>query len=605
MPLGEIIEDDERSPLLSESNLKERKGAESKRWRCGREDFIPEESFRSWENYVNALSQTGTRLKDRLFSRSDEVSEVEEVRKRSENDMKRTLNWWDLTWFGFGAVIGTGIFVLTGQEAHNDAGPAIVVSYAVSGLSAMLSVFCYTEFAVEIPVAGNIILESLIGSAAVARSWTSYFATLLNHNPDDFRIHTNLASGFNLLDPIAVVVLILAGLIAIRSIRATSYLNWIASAVNTIVIIFIIISGFVNAKASNMTPFLPYGIKGVFRAAAIVYFAYTGFDAIATMAEETKNPSKDIPLGLLGSMSAITVIYCLMALSLCLMESYRDIDVDAAYSVAFERVGWNWAKYLVALGALKAMTTVLLVGAVGQARYVTHIARTHMIPPWFALVNEKTGTPINATAVMTLASASVALFSSLDVLSNLLSISTLFIFMMMAIALLVRRHHFKGKTSSVHISLLLCFILAIIGSAIGTTAYWALGSDGWIGYTITIPIYFLATAGLAVFVPQCRKPKVWGVPLVPWLPSLSIFMNIFLMGSLDKESFIRFGICTGVMLLYYLLFGLHASYDVAHLVQQNYEDVVSAPAADQDRLHSILPAADVEEYGNQTNSSHG
>ncbi|XP_031269473.1 cationic amino acid transporter 5-like isoform X1 [Pistacia vera] len=200
-------------------------------------------------------------------------------------------------------------------------------------------------------------------------------------------------------------------------------------------------TGFAHADTYNMTPFLPFGAGGVFREAAIVYFAYGGFDNIATMAEETKNPSRDIPIGLLGSMSIITVIYCLMALSLTMMQKYTDIDPDAAYPIAFQSVGMKWAKYLVALGALKGMTTVLLVGALGQARYTTHIARAHMIPPWFALVHPKTGTPINATLLIAILAAVLAFFSSLGILSSLLSVSKLFIFMMMAIALLMRRYY--------------------------------------------------------------------------------------------------------------------------------------------------------------------
>ncbi|KAG5562411.1 hypothetical protein RHGRI_005220 [Rhododendron griersonianum] len=355
--------------------------------------------------------------------------------------MKRCLNWWDLTWFGFGSVIGASIFVLTGQEAHFHAGPTIILSYVASGLSAMLSVFCYTEFAIEIPVAGgsfaylkvelgdfaafitagNILLESIIGSVAVARAWTSYFASLLNRPSNSLRILTNLKEGYNLLDPIADAVLAIASSIAMASTRKTSLLNWIASAVNTVVILFVIIAGFAHAETANLKPFLPFDAKGVFQAAAIVYFAYEGFDSIATMAEKTKNPPRDIPLGLLGSMSIITVIYCLMALSLSMMQKYTDIDPDAAYSVAFQSVGMKWAKYLVAVGALKGMTTVLLVGALSQARYTAHIARAHMIPPWFALVHPKTGTPINTTLLITICSAFIALFSSLDVLASLLS----------------------------------------------------------------------------------------------------------------------------------------------------------------------------------------
>lgn len=557
-------------------------------WRWSKQDFLPEESFQSWNNYFSALSQTWFRFKDRLLSRSDDATETQELRKQSEHDMKRCLNWWDLIWFGFGAVIGAGIFVVTGQELHNHAGPAIVLSYVASGISAMLSVFCYTEFAVEVPAAGgsfaylrielgdfvafiaagNILLESILGSAAVARSWTSYFTSLLNRPKNSLRIKTDLKDGYNLLDPIAVVVLVAAGTIAMISTRKTSCLNWIASAINTAVIIFIIIAAFAHANTSNLTPFLPYGAKGVFQAAAIVYFAYGGYDSIATMAEETKNPSRDIPIGLVGSMSMITVIYCLMALSLSMMQKYTDIDTGAAFTVAFQRVGMKWAKYVVAIGALKGMTTVLLVARLAQARYITHIARSHMIPPWFALVHPKTGTPINATLLITISSACIALFTGLDVLTSLLSVSTLFVFMMISVALLVRRYYVRGVTPRENLSKLVIFLMLIIASSMGISAYWGLRPNGWLGYTITVPVWFLSTLGMSLSLTQQRKPKSWGVPLVPWFPSLSIATNIFLMGSLGSDAFIRFGVCTVVMLVYYVFFGLHSTYDMAHQHQQ-------------------------------------
>jgi len=208
------------------------------------------------------------------------------------------------------------------------------------------------------------------------------------------------------------------------------------------------------------------------------------------------------------------------------------------------------------------MTTVLMVGVVGQARYLTHIARTHMFPPWFALVHEKTGTPINATAIMVIATAVIAFFTSLDVLANLLSISTLFIFSLVAIALLVRRYYVSGETSFENQRKLIFFLTIILVSSVATAVYWA-RSDGWIGYVITVPILFLGTLGLRLFVPLARTPTLWGVPLVPWIPVLSIAINIFLLGSIDNDSFIRFAVWTGIILLYYIFFGLHASYDTA------------------------------------------
>ncbi|GFP81205.1 cationic amino acid transporter 1 [Phtheirospermum japonicum] len=586
---------------------------------CTKDDFLPEESFKSWANYVSALKQTPARLVDRVLTRSSADAELE-VKARSDYEMKKTLTWWDLIWFGMGAVIGAGIFVLTGQEANQVAGPAVVLSYVVSGVSALLSVFCYTEFAVEIPVAGgsfaylrvelgdfmafiaagNILLEYVIGGAAVARSWTSYFATLCGQKPETFRIHAHaLKEGYNHLDPIAVGVIIAICLIAVLSTKGSSRLNYIASVVHTIVIVFIIVAGLINADTRNYTPFAPYEVRGIFKASAVLFFAYVGFDAVSTMAEETKNPARDIPIGLVGSMVITTIIYCLLAVTLCLMQPYKMIDVDAPFSRAFEQVGWGWAQYIVAAGALKGMTSVLLVGAVGQARYLTHIARTHMMSPWFAKVNPKTGTPINATVVMLFATAVIAFFTKLDILADLLSISTLFIFTLVAVALLVRRYYVTGETSVENRNKLILFLTLILGSSIATAAYWGVSEDGWILYCVTVPIWILATVGIRVFVPQARAPKMWGIPLVPWLPSASIAINMFLLGSINKDSFVRFAAWTLLLLVYYVFFGLHASYDTAKLFEsqaelvrtyKNVEEGLALPPAATATAPSAPPA---------------
>ncbi|XVF45966.1 hypothetical protein PTKIN_Ptkin02bG0250100 [Pterospermum kingtungense] len=558
---------------------------------CTKDDFLPEKSFKSWGNYGRALMETGSRFKNRVLTRSLDSTELQGIKARSQHEMKKNLSWWDLIWFGIGAVVGAGIFVLTGIQAKEVSGPAVVISYLVSGFSAMLSVFCYTEFAVEIPAAGgsfaylrvelgdfvafiaagNILLEYVVGGAAVARSWTFYFATLCNHQPDDFRIIAqNMPEDYNQLDPIAVGVVSIICVLAVLSTKGSSRFNYTASIFHVLVILFIIIAGFSNADTKNYNNFAPFGVHGIFKSSAVLFFAYVGFDAVSTMAEETKNPARDIPVGLVGSMVITIVAYCLLAIALCLMQPYQQIDKGAPFSVAFEVVGWSWAKYIVAAGALKGMTTVLLVGAIGQARYLTHIARTHMMPPWLARVHPKTGTPINATIVMLTATAIIACFTDLAVLAGLLSISTLFIFMLVALALLVRRYYVSGETTTSNRNKLIACILLVLGSSIAAATYWGLSDEnGWTGYVITVPIWFLATLGLHVFVPQARNPKLWGVPLVPWLPSASIAINIFLLGSIDYESFRRFGIWTVVLLLYYFLLGLHASYDAANELGEN------------------------------------
>lgn len=576
-------------------------------WRWSKADFFPEPSFRSWRAYGGAVAGTFSRLRDRVASRSSEAVEAGTLLAESENPLRQCLSWVDLAFLGFGSVVGSGVFVLTGQEARFDAGPAIPLAYAAAGFSALLSSFCYAELATEIPsaggsfsylrvelgdlaaflAAGNILLEAVVGAAGLGRSWTSYLAALIGRDSDALRIHVPaLADGFNLLDPIAVVVLITTSALAMSGARITSTINSLASVVGIAIIAFVLAVGFSHFDVGNLEPsFFPFGAAGVFRAAAVVYWSYTGFDMVATMAEETKNPGRDVPLGLISSMSAITVVYCAMSLALVSMQRYSEIDANAAFSVAFASKGLKWARYIVALGALKGMTSGLLVGALGQARYTTQIARTHMIPPYFALVHPRTGTPIYATVAVTLGAACVALFSSLDVLASVSSISTLFIFALVAVALLVRRYYVAGTTSPKQLRTFLAFLALIVLSSIGLSVYYNSDYAGrWPGYVAFGALWASGTAGLALCARQQRAPKVYGVPLMPWLPSMSIAINLFLMGSLGFLAYMRFGICTAAMLVYYVLFGVHATYDVAHSRGETASADAAVDSAEQGKV---------------------
>ncbi|KVI09935.1 Amino acid/polyamine transporter I [Cynara cardunculus var. scolymus] len=549
-----------------------------------RSDFFPEESFKSWSNYGKALLETRSRLKERVMARSSDDQEIHGMRSRSQHQMKRTLNWFDLIWFGVGAVMGAGVFVLTGEAAHGLAGPAVLISYLISGTAALLSVICYTEFAVELPVAGgsfaylrvelgdfvayiaagNILFEYVVAGASVARSWTSYFATLCNHRPNDFRINIpSMGEGFDYLDPMAVGVSVVICIVASFSVKGSSRFNSIATIIHIAVLLFILIAGATKADPANFRPFAPFGIRGILKASSVLFFAYVGFDGVATLGEETKKPGRDIPIGLVGSMIIVITTYSLLATVLCLMQPYNQIDVDAPFTLAFEVVGMNWAKFLVGLGALKGMTTVLLATIIAESRYFTHIARTHMAPPILAVVHKKLGTPVNAAIIMTSANCLVAFFTSLEVLASLLSIATLFIFSLVAIGLLVRRYYSTGITSDHDRNKLVLFLVLIVTSAMGIALLWAWGVNGLGAYLIMVGIWFMSTLGIQVMVKQARNPKLWGAPLVPWLPSCSIGLNLFMMGSIDGASFLRFLVWTAILLAYYFLVGLHASYDAS------------------------------------------
>lgn len=179
------------------------------------------------------------------------------------------------------------------------------------------------------------------------------------------------------------------------------------------------------------------------------------------------------------------------------------------------------------------------------------------------MINEKTGTPVNATVIMTIANCIIAFFTSLDILSNLLSISTLFIFSLVVLALLVRRYYVSEETSASDRNKLIGFLALIVLSSIGLSINWAVTENSFVGYIVTVVVWFSATLGLRVMVKEARKPKMWGVPLVPWLPLASIAINVFIMGSIDGPSFVRFLLWAVLLLVYYLFVGLHASYDAA------------------------------------------
>ncbi|KAH0719643.1 hypothetical protein KY285_015674 [Solanum tuberosum] len=555
---------------------------------CSKNDFLPEESFTSWGSYAQALRETKTRLKNRILSRSSDQSELHEVRDCSQHQMKKSLNWFDLIWLGIGAVMGAGVFVLTGEATKSLAGPAVLLSYAISGISALLSVLCYTEFSVELPVAGgsfaylrvelgdfvafiaagNILFEYIVVGASVARSWTSYFATLCNHKPDDFRINvSSLAEGYNHLDPVSVVVSLLICACACISMKGSSRFNSILTILHVAVMVFVLVVGLTQANLANFSPFAPYGARGVLKASAMLFFAYVGFDGITTLGEEIKNPGRDIPVGLIGSMVVVIITYCLLAATLCLMQPFNQVDVNAPFTIAFQAVGMNWAKYIVAFGALKGMTTVLLANVIAQARYFTHIARTHMAPPFLSVINEKTGTPVTATVVMTVANCIIAFFTNLDILANLVSIATLFVYSLVPLALLVRRYYVSGETPDKDRNKLIMFLVLITLSSIGSGVFWAISEHTWLGCIICSGVWFFTTLGLNLTLKEARKPKVWGTPLMPWLPSASIAINVFIMGSIDGASFVRFSVCTAILLIYYLLVGLHATYDGAKEIE--------------------------------------
>ncbi|CAL5322156.1 unnamed protein product [Camellia sinensis] len=551
-------------------------------------------SFSSFNSYLRALADTPSRLGRRAASVSTSFEEMSQARARSGSDMRRTLRWFDLVGFGIGGMVGAGVFVTTGQASHQYSGPSVILSYAIAGFCALLSAFCYTEFAVEMPVAGgafsyirvtfgefaafltgaNLIIDYVLSNAAVARSFTAYLGTAIGlSTATKWRVSiSSLPKGFNEIDFVAVAVVLFITLIICYSTRESSVLNMVLTTLHILFIVFVIVVGFYRGDSKNFTKpgdpshpggFFPFGATGVFNGAAMVYLSYIGYDAVSTMAEEVQNPVKDIPIGVSGSVIVVTVFYCLMAASMSMLLPYDMINKEAPFAEAFRggSGGWRWVSNVIGVGASFGILTSMLVAMMGQARYMCVIGRSSVVPAWFAKIHPKTSTPVNASVFLGLCTAAIALFTDLNVLLNLVSIGTLFVFYMVANAVIYRRYVSVGTTNPwPTLSFLFCFSF----TSIIFTMIWQFAPPGKPkGFVLGI-CTVIAIAVVQLFhcvVPEARKPEFWGVPLMPWIPSISIFLNIFLLGSLDGPSYVRFGFFSALAVLVYVLYSVHASFD--------------------------------------------
>lgn len=488
-------------------------------------------------------------------------------------------------------MVGSGVFVTTGRAAHLYSGPAVVVSYAVAGLCALLSAFCYTEFAVAMPVAGgafsylhvtfgelaafltgaNLVLDYVLSNAAVSRSFTAYLGTAIGVSSAKWRFTVSgLPKGFNEIDPLAVAVILIITLIICYSTRESSVVNMALTVLHIVFILFVIVIGFWKGDWRNFTHpedptrypsgFFPYESYGVVKGAAMVYLSYIGYDAVSTMAEEVHDPVRDIPIGVSGSVAIVTVLYCLMAASMSKLIPYDLIDEDAPFTASFTG-GWSWVSNVIGAGASFGILTSLLVSMLGQARYMCVIGRSNVAPAWFAKVHPRTSTPVNASAFLGFLTAFIALFTDLDVLLNLVSIGTLFVFYMVANALIFRRYVLIGTSKPWPT---LSFLSSFTITSIIFSLIWRFVPSGNPKTIMLVVCSVVAFSFVQLFhymVRPARKPEFWGVPMMPWVPATSIFLNIFLLGSLDGPSYLRFAFFSALIVVVYLLYSVHASYD--------------------------------------------
>jgi len=425
-----------------------------------------------------------------LFQTKSHEALLEEL--RDHNRLHRVLGPIQLSGLGIGAIIGTGIFVLTGVAAHDLTGPALMLSFVASGITCIFAALCYAEFASMVPVAGSaytyayatlgelfawiigwdLILEYAVASATVAHGWSHYFQDLLSffhvalpHEFTNAPFDYDLGSGHLSLtgtwfDLPAILIALLVTVILVKGIRESASVNTAIVTLKLAIVFFVIGVGAFYVHPANWTPFAPYGLSGLsffghtvlgqtgaggqplgmLAGAAIVFFAYIGFDSISTHAEEARNPSRDVPIGILTSLVLCTLLYIAVAGILTGMVPYNQINIDAPVSNAFKQVGLPWAELLVSIGAVAGITSVLLVMMLSQPRIFLAMARDGLLPTgFFGAIHERFRTPWKSTIMTGIFVATMGAFLPLRFLAELVNIGTLLAFVIVCAAVLIMR----------------------------------------------------------------------------------------------------------------------------------------------------------------------
>jgi len=414
--------------------------------------------------------------------RTKDLSNLLRTAEQGEHRLKRVLSVVDLTALGVGAIVGAGIFVLVGTAAAGSgdrlgAGPALMLAFVVTALACGFSALCYAEFASVVPISGSaytysyftlgevtawiigwdLILEYTVGNIAVAVSWSGYFVELLRGFRIDLPVwlttNYNIAAqnpavlgsaphlfGFPIIVNLpAVLIVAVITLVLVIGIKQSSRFNAIMVAIKLAVLLFFILLGAFYVKPENWQPFVPNGWGAVMTGAALVFFAYIGFDAISTTAEEAKNPQRDLPLAMIVSLLICTVLYVAVAAVLTGIVPYQQLNVPEPLALAFSSLDMDWAAGIVAFGAVVATTAVLLVFQLGQPRIFFAMARDGLLPKRFARVHPRYQTPHVTTILTGVVVAFFAAFMDIGEAAELTNIGTLFAFVLVCAGVLILR----------------------------------------------------------------------------------------------------------------------------------------------------------------------
>eukprot|EP00076_Gallus_gallus_P014602 XP_015133423.1 high affinity cationic amino acid transporter 1 isoform X1 [Gallus gallus] len=591
---------------------------------------------------------------------------------REDSRLSRCLNTFDLVALGVGSTLGAGVYVLAGAVARVNAGPAIVISFLIAALASVLAGLCYGEFGARVPKTGsaylysyvtvgelwafitgwNLILSYVIGTSSVARAWSATFDEIIGGHIEDFckRYMTMNAPGVLAKYPdifAVVIIIILTGLLTF-GVKESALVNKVFTCINILVIGFVVVSGFVKGSVKNwqlterdiyntspgihgdnqtqgeklygVGGFMPYGLKGVLSGAATCFYAFVGFDCIATTGEEVKNPQKAIPIGIVASLLICFVAYFGVSAALTLMMPYYQLDTNSPLPNAFKYVGWDGANYAVAVGSLCALSTSLLGSMFPMPRIIYAMAEDGLLFKFLAKVNDKRKTPVIATVTSGAVAAIMAFLFDLKDLVDLMSIGTLLAYSLVAACVLVLRYQPEqpnlayqmartteetdnnesvstsesqtgflpeeeekcslkailcppnsdpSKFSGLVVNISTCIIgFLIVGSCVLTTLKPStLIKAVWIIAAILV----LIISFIVWKQPESKTKLSFKVPLLPLLPIVSIFVNVYLMMQLDLGTWIRFAVWMLIGFIIYFSYGIWHSVEAAYAASADTE----------------------------------
>ncbi len=457
----------------------------------------------------------------RLFFRTKPIEQILADADHPTHRLKKTLTAWDLTCLGIGAIIGTGIFVLIGTaivgDAHRPgAGPGIVLSFVLSGLTCALAALCYAEMSAMIPVAGsaytfsyatlgellawltgwNLILEYGVACVAVAIGWSGYFNNLLmlaGLELPHWATHPPGGADGGIANIPAAIIVLLVTIILVVGVKESARATGIVVVIKLAVILFFIGIGSTSVNPENWSPFMPQGMAGVGAAAAIVFFAYIGFDAVTTAAEEAKNPTRDVPLGIIASLGVCTLLYISVAAVLTGLTPVSQIDIHAPVAEALRLAGFKWGAAVIAIGAVAGITSVLVVMMLGQIRVFFAMSRDRLLGPSLSTVHPRFGTPHRATILTGLAIATLAAFIPIGEAADMTNIGTFFAFVLVCIGVIILRYTKPDHPRPFRLPLMP--LVPILGTMACLGLMWQLPQLTWIRFAVWTAVGIAVYAG--------------------------------------------------------------------------------------------------------------